>query len=110
MISSLQEDTYKCTLIRRQKQLQRIPSILCDIRHEIDDYMGRMALYLEDVHGDAGARLPELQEIGIAKELPFLVPVPCHCCEVTSLPASLHGHVGELLWRGATGETVPSID
>ena len=66
--------------------------------------------YLEDVHGDAGARLPELQEIGIAKELPLLVPVPCHCCEVASLPASLHGQVGELLWRGATGETVPSID
>ena len=63
--------------------------------------------YLEDIHGDAGARLPELQEIAIAKELPFLVPVPC---EVAPLPASLHGHVGELLWRGATGETVPSID
>ena len=60
-------------------------------------------LYLEDVHGDAGARLPELQEIRVAKELSLLIPVPRHCREVASLPAPLHGHVGELLVGGATG-------
>ena len=61
-----------------------------------------MVLYLEDVHGDAGARLPELQEIRVAKELSLLIPVPRHCREVASLPAPLHGHVGELLvaWEG----------